>query len=60
MQAIFMVIRQILLVAGGGLIARGEFTSGEWETIVGALVIVATAVWRYVEAWKAKKAAATP
>jgi len=55
MQALFMVIRQILLVAGGGLIARGEFTQGEWETLVGAAIIVATALWRYLEAWKQKK-----
>ena len=58
MQSIFMVIRQILLVAGGGLITRGEFTQGEWETLVGAAVIVATAIWRYIEKAQEKKALA--
>jgi hypothetical protein len=55
MQSIIIVIRQILLVAGGGLITRGEFTQGEWETLVGATVIVATAIWRYIEKSKEKK-----
>lgn len=57
LNAIIMVLRQVLLVAGGSLIASGKFTLIDWETLVGAALVIVAAIWRYVEAYLAKKTA---
>ncbi|MDD8011858.1 MAG: hypothetical protein PHX05_00070 [Acidobacteriota bacterium] len=48
-EKIVMVARQILLIVGGGLVANGKITEGELESVVGALLIIGAAVWRYIE-----------
>jgi len=57
LNALIIVLRQVLLAAGGGLIASGKFSSTDWDTLVGAALILIAALWRYVEAWLAKRKA---
>jgi hypothetical protein len=56
LSIIIMVLRQALLVAGGALISKGIFSDAEWTQIVGVIVVIVVAMWRWIEAWiKAKK-----
>lgn len=49
------IVRAVLTSAGGGLVANGVVSSADWQTIVGAVVIVAGALW----SWLQKKQAHT-
>jgi len=49
MEVFLMLIRNALLAVGGAGIVAGSFTEQEWATIVSALLIVASAVWKWIE-----------
>ncbi len=43
------IIRNALLALGSGGIVTGWFTDTEWATIVSALLIVGSAIWKWIE-----------
>ena len=49
MDALFSLIRNALLALGSAGVVAGSFTEQEWTTIVSALLIVASAVWKWIE-----------
>jgi hypothetical protein len=49
---ILTVIRQIMLVAGGAVSGSGVVSASEWETITGAVLVIAAAIWRYYDQHK--------
>lgn len=52
------VLRQVLQLAGGALIARGTLDAGTWELLAGAVVSLATAGWMILAKRQAAAAAA--
>lgn len=49
MSALLSLIRNLLLAIGSGGIVAGHFSEQEWATIVSAMLIVASAVWKWIE-----------
>ena len=49
MSGFLSIIRNILLAIGSGGAVAGWFTDQEWATIVSALLVVASAVWKWIE-----------
>jgi len=49
MSGLLSIIRNLLLAVGSGGAVAGHFTDQEWATIVSALLIVASAVWKWIE-----------
>jgi hypothetical protein len=45
-------VRQLLLIAGGGLVANGTFTDDQWQQIVGALIAIGTFLYGQ---WRTRK-----
>ena len=43
------ILRNALLAIGSGGAVAGAFTDQEWATIVSALLIIASAVWKWIE-----------
>lgn len=44
------IIRNLLLMLGGIVSGTGFVSSSEWEQIVGVLLIVGTAIWKWIVA----------
>jgi hypothetical protein len=42
------IIRHVLTMAGGALIAAGYLTSDQWTTIAGALAVIIGVVWSVI------------
>ena len=51
---LFAGLRQVLLMAGGGLVSRGYVTEGDLEILVGAFVILGTFAYGQ---WKTRRRA---
>ena len=49
MSGLLSIIRNALLAIGSGGAVAGAFTDQEWATIVSALLIIASAVWKWIE-----------
>lgn len=49
MDALLSLIRNLLLAIGSAGAVAGVFTEEQWTTIVSALLIVASAVWKIIE-----------
>ncbi|MDD5110856.1 MAG: hypothetical protein PHI63_06650 [Patescibacteria group bacterium] len=49
MSGLLSIIRNALLAVGSGGAVAGAFTDQEWATIVSALLIIASAVWKWIE-----------
>ena len=47
MNSILSIIRNVLLLLGGLLAQYGWFTEAEWQQIVGAILVVGIAVWKW-------------
>ena len=47
MNGILSIIRNALLLLGGLLAQNGWFTEAEWQQIVGAILVVGVAVWKW-------------
>ena len=41
------MLRQILTSAGATLVTTGVFTAGQWETVVGAAMVLVSVGWSY-------------
>ena len=48
------IIRNVLLMLGTWISAQGFMTESEWEQVVGALIILAVAAWKF---WKNRQLA---
>ena len=44
------IIRNLLLMLGGIVSGTGFVSSSEWEQIVGVLLIVGVAIWKWIVA----------
>jgi len=42
------IIRNVLLMLGGWISSQGWMTSTEWEQIVGAVLIIGVAIWKFI------------
>jgi hypothetical protein len=49
MSGILSIVRNLLLALGSAGAVAGIFTEEQWATIVSALLIVVSAVWKIVE-----------
>ena len=49
MSALLSVIRNLLLALGSAGAVAGHFTDQEWATLVSAIMIVVSAVWKLIE-----------
>lgn len=49
MSGILSIVRNLLLALGSAGAVAGLFTEEQWATIVSALLIVVSAVWKIVE-----------
>jgi len=49
MSALFSIIRNALLAIGSGGAVASWFTDSEWATVVSALLIIVSAVWKLIE-----------
>ena len=48
-SVIFGQVRHLLTAAGGSFVAGGAITGGDWETVVGALMIGLGMLWSFAE-----------
>lgn len=55
MSAWLSIIRNALLAIGSGGAVAGWFSDQEWATVVSSLLIVGSAVWKYIERRKQSK-----
>lgn len=51
------LIRHFLTAAGGGLVTSGVLTSGQEQTVIGALLALGGIGWSVYQKWAASKAA---
>jgi hypothetical protein len=49
MSGILSIVRNLLLALGSAGAVAGIFTEEQWATIVSALLIVVSAVWKIIE-----------
>jgi len=49
MSALLSLIRNALLMVGSGGAVASWFTDQEWATVVSAILIIASAVWKWIE-----------
>ena len=49
MSGLLSIIRNLLLALGSAGAVAGHFTDQEWATIVSAIVIIGSAVWKVIE-----------
>jgi hypothetical protein len=57
-ETVLGVVRHILTAIGGGLIATGNVTEGDWQAIVGGVIAAIGVVWSILQKRKAQQAAA--
>jgi membrane associated rhomboid family serine protease len=50
------IIRNVLLMAGTWIASQGFMSETEWEKVVGALIILAAAAWKFYKNRQYKKA----
>ena len=49
MSVLFSLIRNALLAIGSGGAVASWFTDSEWTTVVSALLIIGSAIWKWIE-----------
>jgi len=52
MSALLSIIRNALLAIGSGGAVASWFTDQEWATVISAIFIIASAVWKFIERQK--------
>jgi predicted MFS family arabinose efflux permease len=55
MGALLSIIRNALLAIGSGGAVAGWFSDQEWATVVSAILIIGSAVWKWIERRKHAK-----
>ena len=48
------IIRNLLLMLGTAIASKGYMSESEWEQVVGALIVLAVAAWKF---WKNRQLA---
>ena len=56
MERLLSAIRNLLLAFGSGGVVAGIFTEQQWATIVSAVIIIGSAIWKEIERHRRKKA----